>query len=264
MSQEQPQGDQNRGIMYGDVFNVSGEIASKNIAPRDAAAMQSAENIVLGQTQKGGPASVMQSAADFNENIGVVGHDEATDITRDQGITIAERVVGDRRVIAEAVGGEVVGGYATTKGAGGGGGQVEGQGRSGGGEITIGEALEATAVAAGNRPVDASDAAAIQAAEVRATGLGQIMPGGIGAEAQAAANANPLIERYQDKTKLGDILRDATHRLPGDKPVTGEDAERVVDAETGNDPRGRGATHPGGVASALSTAAALNEQPNRP
>lgn len=72
--------------------------------------------------------------------------------------------------------------------------------------ITIGEALEATALTAGNRPVDQSDAAAIQAAEVRATGRGEVMPGGIGAEAQAAATLNPQIMRDEDKTKLGDIL----------------------------------------------------------
>lgn len=35
--------------------------------------------------------------------------------------------------------------------------------------ITIGQAPEATALTAGDKPVDQSDAAAIQAAEVRAT-----------------------------------------------------------------------------------------------
>lgn len=72
--------------------------------------------------------------------------------------------------------------------------------------ITIGEALEATALTSWNRPVDQSDAAAIQAAEVRATGRGDVMPGGIGAEAQAAATLNTQIMRDEDKTKLGDVL----------------------------------------------------------
>lgn len=94
-------------IKYGDVFNVSGEIASKPIAPQDAATMQSAESIVLGETKKGGPAAVMQSAAAVNERRGVVGHHEATNATKDQGVTISEAEVAGHRIITEAVGGEV-------------------------------------------------------------------------------------------------------------------------------------------------------------
>lgn len=52
--------------------------------------------------------------------------------------------------------------------------------------ITIGEALEATALSAGNKPVNQSDAAAIQAAEIRASG--SIHPGGVAATAQSAAS----------------------------------------------------------------------------
>ncbi|KAL8540785.1 hypothetical protein ACS0TY_002124 [Phlomoides rotata] len=74
------------------------------------------------------------------------------------------------------------------------------------GEITIGEALEATALTAGHRPVDYSDAAAIQAAEVRATGRTNIVPGGVAAAAQSAATRNARLPRDEDKTKLGDIL----------------------------------------------------------
>lgn len=72
--------------------------------------------------------------------------------------------------------------------------------------ITIGEALEASAISAGDKPIDQSDAAAIQAAEVRATGNNEITPGGIGAEAQSAASLNTRAMRDQDKTTLGDIL----------------------------------------------------------
>lgn len=72
--------------------------------------------------------------------------------------------------------------------------------------ITIGEALEATALTAGQRPVDYSDAAAIQAAEVRATGRTNIVPGGVAAAAQSAATRNARTTRDEDKTKLGDIL----------------------------------------------------------
>lgn len=72
--------------------------------------------------------------------------------------------------------------------------------------ITIGEALEATAQRAGKKPVDQSDAAAIQAAELRATGSTVIIPGGLAASAQSAANYNATALRDEDKIKLNDIL----------------------------------------------------------
>lgn len=75
-----------------------------------------------------------------------------------------------------------------------------------GGGITIGEALEATAVTAGTKPVEWSDAAAIQAAEVRATGRTNIVPGGVAAAAQSAATLNARLTRDEDMTKLADIL----------------------------------------------------------
>jgi len=74
------------------------------------------------------------------------------------------------------------------------------------GKITIGEALEAAAMTAGDKPVDQSDASAIQAAEIRATGINENLPGGVAAAAQAAASANVRIMRDEDKTKLGDVL----------------------------------------------------------
>lgn len=73
-------------------------------------------------------------------------------------------------------------------------------------QITIGEALEATAMTAGQKPVEWSDAAAIQAAEVRATGRTNIVPGGVAAAAQSAATLNARATRDEDKTKLVDIL----------------------------------------------------------
>lgn len=72
--------------------------------------------------------------------------------------------------------------------------------------ISIGEALEASAVSAGDKPINQSDAAAIQAAEVRATGENNIIPGGIGAEAQSAATLNTRVMLNENKTTLGDIL----------------------------------------------------------
>lgn len=72
--------------------------------------------------------------------------------------------------------------------------------------VTIGEALEAAVLTAGDKPVDEGDAAAIQAAEVRATGLGHVVPGGVGAEAQSAAAYNRTTEDESKKAKLEDIL----------------------------------------------------------
>ncbi|KAL7126627.1 hypothetical protein ABFS83_14G200800 [Erythranthe nasuta] len=202
MSQEQPRrpGD---AVKYGDVFDVSGQLASQPIAPQDAAALQAAENIVLGQTPHGGPASVMQSAADLNEQRGVVGHQDMTDVVVDKGATVAEADVGGYRIITEAVGGQVVGRYGmptTEVKTGHSASTLEAD------AITIGEALEATAISAGDKAVDQSDAAAIQAAEVRATGLGHVVPGGLGAQAQSAAAYNAQTTRDEDKAKLGDIL----------------------------------------------------------
>lgn len=70
----------------------------------------------------------------------------------------------------------------------------------------MGEALEATSLTAGHIPVDYSDAAAIQAAEVRATGRTNIVPGGLAAAAQSAATRNARITKDEEKTKLGEIL----------------------------------------------------------
>ncbi|XP_030923747.1 late embryogenesis abundant protein D-34-like [Quercus lobata] len=263
MSQEQPRRthqehekeEQKEPIKYGDVFKVVGELASKPIAPQDAAMMQKAENMILGQTQKGGPASVMQAAATRNERAGVVGHKDFTDVTGDRGVTVSETDVPGSRIITESVAGQAVGQYAeatpvlqtsfevTQESA-----------------LTIGEALEASAQSAGNKPVDQSDAAAIQAAEVRATGSNVIIPGGLAATAQSAATHNARVDLDEYKIKLRDILMDATAKLPADKAVTRQDAEGVVSAELRNNQNL--ATHPGGVASAVTVAARLNENVN--
>lgn len=87
--------------------------------------------------------------------------------------------------------------------------QDMGTGGAGGG-ITIGEALEATVLTAGKKPVEWSDAAAIQAAEVRATGRTNIIPGGVAAAAQSAATLNARATKDEEKTKLADILAVST------------------------------------------------------
>ncbi|GKA73297.1 late embryogenesis abundant protein D-34 [Tanacetum coccineum] len=73
------------------------------------------------------------------------------------------------------------------------------------GVITIGEALEATARTAGSKAVEQSDAAAIQAAEVRATGSNLLIPGGLAAQAQSAATLNTST-RDEDKVTLSEVL----------------------------------------------------------
>ncbi|EEF41677.1 late embryogenesis abundant protein D-34 [Ricinus communis] len=257
MSQEQPQRPQpvKDPIRYGDVFNVHGDLASKVIAPVDASTMQSAENTVLGETRKGGPASVMQSAARVNVRQGLVDPHQATEVAGDPGTKVTEENVGGDRIITETIAGQVVAQYIepraerTTPG-----GALDPR------SITIGEALEATALSSGEKPIDQSDAAAIQAAEVRATGIAEVLPGGIGAEAQSAATRNPRAPRDQDKTKLSDVLMDATLKLPADKPVTREDAHAVIEAEVRNKPDMHANATPGGVAASMAAAARANQE----
>ncbi|XP_061376184.1 late embryogenesis abundant protein D-34-like [Gastrolobium bilobum] len=257
MNQEQPRrphSDQDP-IKYGDVFGVSGDLADKPVAPEDAAMMQSAETRVLGKTQPRGAASFMQSAATQNEQAGLVGHRDVTDVAGDRGVTVTETQVPGRRIVTEAVGGQVVGQYVEPT-------PVQ-SGRAGAVrdiDITIGEALEATAQTAGGKPVDQSDAAAIQAAEVRATGSNVVSPGGLAAMAQSAAAYNADCKRDQEKIKLGDVLIAATAKIPADKAVTRQDAEGVASAEIRNNPDGTAT--PGGVAASVAAAARLNENVN--
>lgn len=108
MSQEQPSRPQQQPIKYGDVFQVSGELADQPIAPQDAAMMQTAEAAVLGQTQKAGAASAMQSAATINERAGLVGHDDVTEAAREGGVTVSETQLPGTRVVTESVAGQVL------------------------------------------------------------------------------------------------------------------------------------------------------------
>ncbi|KAK6141382.1 hypothetical protein DH2020_024873 [Rehmannia glutinosa] len=157
MSQEQPKSQQDP-VKYWDIFQV----------------------------QKGGPAAVMQSAADVNVRRGVLRRDDVTTATRQHGVSISEEDVGGQRVFTEAVGGEVVGRYVVAK-------QKE--------EtidpplsalnpivVTIGQALESVALYVGDKPVDESDAAAIQALESRATGLNKVIPGGVSSKLSLQPN----------------------------------------------------------------------------
>ncbi|KAG5587163.1 hypothetical protein H5410_047597 [Solanum commersonii] len=232
--------NEDKPVTYGDVFSVSSELGSEIIAPEDAAIMQSAESIALGHVPRGGPASLMQSAASQNERIGVVATNDITDFAREHGVTVSQVEVGGTRVVSESVGGEVVAQYIYPSEAGGRGDDEERSALY----PTTGVQEEAVT----------SDAAAIQAAEARATGRSEVVPGGVGAEAQRAASINAQTD---DKTTLGDVLRDATSKLIDDKAVKKEDAEGVVGAEIRNTPDL--ATHPGGVAASITTASNLNK-----
>ncbi|KAM1962136.1 hypothetical protein FF1_022201 [Malus domestica] len=121
--------------------------------------------------------------------------------------------------------------------------------------ITIGEAQEALAQTAGDRPIDQSDAAA---AEVRVTGSNVISPGWLVTMAQGAAAYNAGTEREQDKIKLTDILSGAAAKLPSDKAATRQDGEVIVSAEL----RKNMGTRPGGAVASVMAAAKLNENIN--
>ncbi|KAL0561401.1 hypothetical protein IC582_001827 [Cucumis melo] len=254
MSQEQPRRQETQHpIKYGDVFNVTGDLASKVIPPVDADMMQTAETMVFGRTQKGGPAATMQSAATTNERSGFVGHKDVSDAARDQGVAVKETDIPGSRIITETVAGQIVGQFVEPTSFFGAAAVVQNA-------VTIGQALEAIAHTAGDKPVDQSDAAAIQAAEVRATGSNVVIPGGLAASAQSAASFNAGVSKDEDKIKLNDILMDAAMRLPADKVVTKQDAEGVMSAELRNNPRL--AAYPGGVAESITEAARLNENVN--
>lgn len=72
--------------------------------------------------------------------------------------------------------------------------------------VTIGEALEVTALSLGDKPVDRKDAAAIQAAETRATGESKTRPGGLAEAAQEAAASNERTVLEEAKVTIADIL----------------------------------------------------------
>ncbi|CAO2818907.1 unnamed protein product [Amaranthus hypochondriacus] len=237
-------------IKYGDVFEMSGEMADQPISPRDAAAMQSAENSAFGKTIKGGPASIMLQAAAKNVEAGLLPpHHTSTSQNAPQKVESnpwhESQASHERMESAISVEGMREG---TTAG------------------VTIGEALEAAAEAIGDKPVDLSDAAAIQIAEMIATGSKTSLGAGLGAEAQAAATANAHLMYDEDKTKISEILQEATNMLTDDKPATKRDAERVKAAELeGPSVMGleasnrRQSTTPGGVAEAIEAAARINE-----
>ncbi|CAN6297795.1 unnamed protein product [Urochloa humidicola] len=127
--------------------------------------------------------------------------------------------------------------------------------------VKIGEALEGSARAIGDKPVEPSDAAAIRAAEACAVGGGTV-PGGVAERAQAAVDANARAKRGEDKVTMTDVLTwETTMKLPTGKAVTSEVAAAAAEAEAANDPRGK--TDPRGVSAALDMAAKHNSEHER-
>ncbi|KAL3698149.1 hypothetical protein R1sor_012225 [Riccia sorocarpa] len=132
-------------------------------------------------------------------------------------------------------------------------------------QVTIGEvpmdpltsivdALETAGARLADKPLEESDARAIQSAEARATGV----PGGLkGGPAAMAQSVVDTAGTGGTVVTVGDVLLGATMQLPSDKPVTTEDASRVQSAEARHTPTGE--IPRGGVASTMQQAAAANE-----
>ncbi|KAG2535243.1 hypothetical protein PVAP13_9NG102400, partial [Panicum virgatum] len=188
----------------------------------------------------------VQSAAAHNRRAGHVGKGQITGPAADAGAELY-----GRRVVAESVGGQVVSRFVAPAPVA----LANPSGALDQDAVTIGRALESVAAAtAGLKPVDQSDAAAVQVAEMCATGAGGTIPGGVA----AAADHNARAARDEDKVRLRDVLSDAREKLPADKGATAEDAERVVSAEIRNKPDM--ATTPSGIAEAVTAAARLNQE----
>ncbi|CAO2187896.1 unnamed protein product [Urochloa humidicola] len=108
-------------IKYGDAFAVKGELAGQPIAPRDAAAMRSAEDSVPGvqvpQESGGGfsAAAFMETAAQYNEAVGAVRPGQASDAAAKHGINLTQDAVPGGRIVTEFVAGQVVGQYAVAE-----------------------------------------------------------------------------------------------------------------------------------------------------
>jgi hypothetical protein len=97
---------QDRLIKYGDMFDVSGELA-----------VQSAEDTMqdLGHTQKGGPVAIVQSAATLNARVGHVGRAQLFGPIADAGVAVTEIELPGRRVVTESIAGQVVGRFVAVR-----------------------------------------------------------------------------------------------------------------------------------------------------
>ncbi|KAG0564876.1 hypothetical protein KC19_8G146900 [Ceratodon purpureus] len=233
-------------VTYGNILGAKEKLGSDVVMPEDAALMQSAEARTFGQTQDGA-GSVMQAAAEENVKAGFVKKGDHSEVA-EEGVIAQEILVPGAEIDLEYVAGQPVMAHVTPT--------PTDSFFIAPDAITIGDALEAAAVGAGDRPVEKSDARAIQSAVQRATGATPTA-GGLVAAAMSAADLNLRVPTA-DKTTLEDILMDASIDLEVDKVVTQEDAAKVLDAELRGSPTGE--PHPGGVAAAVQAAADINEQ----
>lgn len=233
-------------ITYGDILGAKEKLGSDAVVPEDAALMQSAEARTFGHTKKDGAAAVMQAAAQENTNAGFVKDGDHSQVA-EEGVAAQEILVPGAEIDLEYVAGQPVMASVTPT--------PTASLLVPSDAVTIGDALEAAAVGGGDRPVDMSDARAIQSAVQRATG-GPATAGGLAASAMSAASLNPRV-KTADKTTLADILMDASIDLDVDKVATQDDAAKVLHAEIRGSPTGE--PSPGGVAAALQAAADLNE-----
>ncbi|XP_065041376.1 late embryogenesis abundant protein D-34-like [Musa acuminata AAA Group] len=179
-----------------------------------------------------------------------VQREEALSGNRDPGepgLAVTETDLPGQRLITTVSGGQVVSQFAVP---------APSEAKGAGDEVTIGQALKAAGMTAGDRPVGRANKAAVQVAEVRATGLGGPLAGGLGS---AAAEANARVGNAAQRATIGDVLADAAARLPADKAVTREDAERVRAAEETNYEGGEDREQEeGGVAAAVMAASGIN------
>ncbi|XP_023526348.1 late embryogenesis abundant protein D-34-like isoform X1 [Cucurbita pepo subsp. pepo] len=98
--------ERQESIKYGDVFNVSSDLAANPIAPQDARMMGHAETRVLGQVPQADPGDVMRAAAAHNVRVGLLPSRDISDAAKNQGIDLSETAVPGARVVTEFVGGQ--------------------------------------------------------------------------------------------------------------------------------------------------------------
>ncbi|KAG4186798.1 hypothetical protein ERO13_A08G065550v2 [Gossypium hirsutum] len=280
MSQGQPikpQADQlsnQEGIKYGDVFDVTSGLASKTIAPRDVAIMLEAETEVLRKPLDTGANAVMYSAATANLRVGVVGPDESNEMVEREDVAVSKSTDAQGKlVVNEAIADHMVcecqynpydlrgitlspspspsptiinvqwtapslspAAAPTT-------GDVVDQ--SG---IAIREALEATILSVGDKPVEQGT-----------------QHSGLGTRAQAAATFNDRTTYCHNKITISDISSMCTRsmeKLPTVKTVKNEDAEEMRGAKKRN--KADVIATAGGVVDTMATAAKLNRDIHTP
>ena len=114
-------------------------------------------------------------AATVNASAGHVGKAQITGPVADAGATVIEAELAGRRVVTESIGGQVVAKMMTPAPVA----MTDPPGALDKDDVTVGRALEAVVAMAEDRPVDQSDAAAIQVAETCATGSHATIPGAV-------------------------------------------------------------------------------------